>query len=247
MDIYDIFFSICLGLFIGGLILSIVSFILAEASAQDHDFDHMDHMDHIDHIDHLDHVDHMDYIDHVDHIDHMDHPDHFDHADSGDHIDHDKDFQVDSQVQESITPAPFMLLLSSALLVFGISGITSYYLIIDILKFLIFIIAPVMSILTTKLISTIWKKIAISRHYSIASTENLIGKEGEVVLEVDNQGGVIKIPSNNPMRFEKLHVKPFEPDDVFKKQEKVVIVGVKNGYLLINKIGKIYKKNIKSS
>jgi len=34
MDIYDIFFSICLGLFIGGLLFSIISVFLAQMESQ---------------------------------------------------------------------------------------------------------------------------------------------------------------------------------------------------------------------
>ena len=34
MDIYDIFFSICLGLFIGGLLFSIISVFLAHMESQ---------------------------------------------------------------------------------------------------------------------------------------------------------------------------------------------------------------------
>ena len=34
MDVYDLFFSICLGLFIGGLLFSIISVFLAQMESQ---------------------------------------------------------------------------------------------------------------------------------------------------------------------------------------------------------------------
>jgi hypothetical protein len=208
-------------------------------------FDHVDHIDHVDHVDHPDYVDHIDHVDHLDHADHVDHPDyidHIDHVDHPDNIDHSKEFQVDSSIQESSTPAPFMLLLSSGLLIFGISGIASYYIIGDIFKFLMFMIAPAASIITTKLISIIWRKIAISKHYAIASTQNLLGKMGEVVLKVDDDGGVIKIPSNNPMKYEKVNVMPFQQGEVYEREEKVYIVGVRNETLLVDRNSKVLRK-----
>ncbi|MEJ2251528.1 MAG: DUF1449 family protein [Candidatus Lokiarchaeota archaeon] len=235
MDIYDI------------------SFILTETST-DHD-QGTDHIDHIDHPDHPDHIDHADYLDHPDHVDHVDHPDHIDHIDHAiyldhpdhidhvdhvdhpdhvDHVDYTNEFQTDTMIQEGSTPAPFLLLLSSALLVFGITGMASYYLIIGIFKFLLFIIAPIASILATKVISVLWEKIATSMHYTIAATQNLLGVEGEVVLKVDEYGGVIKIASRNPLKYEKLHVKPYKEGEVFEKGEKVFVVGVKNQILLVN-------------
>ncbi|MFW9825169.1 MAG: hypothetical protein ACFFE4_19665, partial [Candidatus Thorarchaeota archaeon] len=62
-SLYDVFFSICLGLFIGGIIMSIISTILAEIST--HDLQGTDHIDHFDHIDHIDHAD-VGQIDHID-------------------------------------------------------------------------------------------------------------------------------------------------------------------------------------
>jgi membrane protein implicated in regulation of membrane protease activity len=256
MDLYDIFFNICLGLFIGGIIMSIISFILSEIPTHDNvdhidhvdhvdNFDHIDHIDHIDHVDHLDHVDHPDHVDHldnfdhVDHIDHIDHPDHVDHVDHPDNLDH-----VDSNIQETITPAPFMLLLSSGLLVFGISGIASYYVLSGNFRLFMLIIAPIVTILITKLISKVWLKIAKSVHYTISSTQNLLGKSGEVVLTVDEHGGVIKIPSDNPMKTEKLHVMPYTAGNVYEDGEKVYIVGVTNKFLLVDKNFKVnHKKN----
>jgi len=235
MDFYDIFFNICLGLFIGGIIMSIVSFILSEMSTSDH----VDHVDHVDHPDHFDHVDHPDHFDHVDHVDHVDHPDHFDHVDHPDHYDH-----VDSSVQESATPAPFMLLLSSGLLVFGIAGIISYYAFSSNFRFFMFLIAPLAAFILIKMISKIWMKISTSIHYPISSTQNLIGKRGQVVLKVDEHGGVIKIPSDNPMKTEKVHVMPFTVGNVYEDGEKVYIVGVSNKFLLVDKNFKVnHKKN----
>ncbi|MFX1393025.1 MAG: hypothetical protein ACFFAH_05555 [Promethearchaeota archaeon] len=263
--IFNVFFNICLGLFIGGILMSIISIILSEMATNDHadhfdhvdhvdhidhfdhvdhvdHFDHVDHVDHIDHFDHVDHVDHFDHVDHVDHFDHVDHVDHFDHVDHADHFDHVDhvdhadhfDDTGDSAGLSDPTPAPFMLLFSTHLLVFGISGIIFYFIIANLLKFMIFFLTPVVAYIITLFISIGWKKMAKSRYYTIASTKNLIGKKGEVILGVDNRGGVIKIPSYTPMRFERIHVKPLKPDSRFEKGEKVYICDVKNGFLLVD-------------
>jgi hypothetical protein len=260
---YDMFFSICLGLFIGGIIMSVLSTFLAEISTHDlQSVDHIDHVDHADlgHIDHIDHADlgHIDHIDHADlgHIDHVDHADlghidHVDHADLGhiDHIDHadlghidhvDHADHTDSSVFSDTTPAPFMLLFSTSLLFFGISGILFYYLFNYQVRFLLIFATLAVTYLLTKLISIIWKKIAKSRFYNISSTQNLIGQKGVIVLDVDKRGGVIKIPSNNPMKFEKIHVKPLNPDSSFEKGEEVYICDIKDGFLLVdNKVKSI--------
>ena len=190
-------------------------------------------MDHVDHLDHVDHVDHLDHVDHVDHLDHVDHVDHLDHIDDTDQIDYD-DHNIDSNDLSDTTPAPFMLLFSTFLLVFGISGIILDSLITNWLKFLIFFITPFIAYFITHYISVGWKKMAKSRYYSISSTQNLIGMQGEVILMVDHRGGVIKIPSHTPLKFERLHVKPLKIDSQFEKGEMVYICDVKNGFLLVD-------------
>ena len=226
MDAYDIFFSICLGFFIGGIIMSIISLILSEISTHnvqsEYSIDHFDHFDHVDHIDHFDHADHIDHIDYVDQVDHLDDINH-------NTID-------DSSIDMSdTTPAPFMLLLSSFLLIFGISGMSFYYMIPMSSKFILFVLTPATAYIFTKFISIIWKKIAKTRIYRISSTINLLGREAEVVLTVDDKGGVIKIRTNTPLRFEKLHAKPLKDSFKFEKGEKVYICDIKNGYYLVDK------------
>ena len=103
------------------------------------------------------------------------------------------------------------------------------------LRFIILFVTPTSAYLTTKLLNYIWKIIAKSRFYRISSTKNLIGIQGKVLLPIDNRGGVIKIPSSTPMRFEKLHVKPVFEESHFERGDKVYICDVKNGYLLVDK------------
>ncbi|MFW9825168.1 MAG: NfeD family protein, partial [Candidatus Thorarchaeota archaeon] len=198
------------------------------------DLGHVDHVDHIDHAD-LGHVDHVDHIDHAD-LGHVDHIDHIDHADHAEHPDN----TGNSNIVNDTTPAPFMLLFSTSLLLFGISGILFYYLFNNNAKFLIFFTALGVTFLTTKLISTTWKRIAKSRFYDISSTQNLIGQKGVIVLDVDKRGGVVKIKSNNPMKFERVHVKPLYVESSFEKGEEVYICDIKNGFLLVdNKLSSI--------
>ena len=250
MDIYNIFFNICLGLFIGGVVMSVLSLILAGTAMEHGGMDHIDHIDHIDHaVDHVDHIDHVDQVDQtVDHADHIDQTEHIDHADQSEQTEHSAKEHVrnvshlkdsaGSHGSKDITPAPFMLLFSEFLLVFGISGILYYFLIAGWFQWIIFIITPLTGCLLTKLISRLWKGIAINRHYDVISHRNIIGKVGEVVLDVDDKGGVIKIRSDIPMEFEKIHAKPLHPEKQFAEGEYVYVCGKKDGYFLIDdKIG----------
>jgi membrane protein implicated in regulation of membrane protease activity len=264
---YNIFFSICLGLVIGGIFMAVISTFLAEMSTHDlqsadhidhADLDHVDHADlghvdhidhadlgHVDHVDHIDHTDlgHVDHVDHIDHIDlgHVDHVDHIDHTDLGhvDHIDHADLGHVDhvdhiDHIDHDSTPAPFMLLFSTSLLIFGIFGILFLNLFASDVKFLIFFATIAVTYLITKSISSLWKKIAKSSFYKISTTENLIGQKGVIVLDVDKKGGVLKIASNTPMKFEKVHVKPLNMNSTFERGEEVYICDVKDGYLLVD-------------
>ena len=68
------------------------------------------------------------------------------------------------------------------------------------------------------------------------------GEKGEVVLYVDARGGVIRIPSQTPLKFERIHVKPLNPDSRFERGEKVYICDVKNGFLLVDNDKKLIKR-----
>jgi hypothetical protein len=155
-------------------------------------------------------------------------------------VDVDSDIDIDSEVEididliSTITPAPIMLLFSSAFLIFGISGIVLYQLIESALRFIILFIAPSVAYFTAKIINFTWKIIAKSRFYRISSTQNLIGVKGKVLLRVDDRGGIIKIPSSTPMRFERLHVKPIIGESQFERGDKVYICDVKDGFLLVD-------------
>jgi hypothetical protein len=150
--------------------------------------------------------------------------------------------EVDSGIMSTITPAPIMLLFSTAFLVYGISGLSLYYLVSVDLKYLIFFITPAISFLSVKVINAFWKVLAKSRYYGISSTMNLIGKKGEVILTVDDRGGIIKIPSKTPLKFERLHVKPVIEQSVFERGANVYICDVKDGYLLVDTSKKSIKK-----
>jgi hypothetical protein len=153
-------------------------------------------------------------------------------------VDIEAEAEIDADIMSTITPAPIMLLFSSAFLIFGISGLLLFQLIDGIFRFIIIFVSPSAAYLTAKLINFAWKVVAKSRFYKISSTLNLIGIRGEVVLPVDRRGGVIKIPSTTPMRFERLHVKPVFETSEFERGDKVYICDVKNGVLFvdINKI-----------
>ena len=261
MDMYDLFFSICLGLFIGGLLFSIISVFLAQMEAQsvgqeidtdvdiDADIDidvDVDVEVDIDADADIDIDADVDIDVDVDMDVEVDIDSDVDiDVDTDIDIDVDADIDVDSDTfGTTTTPAPIMLLASAFLLVFGISGISLYYIItIEALKFIMFIGSPSIALITSKYLNVAWKHIAKSQYYKISSTQYLIGREGEVVLPIDERGGVIKIKSTTPMKYEKLHVMPYDDGSYFERGMKVYIVAVKDNKLRVspNKI-KIKKK-----
>jgi len=265
---YDILFSICLGLFIGGILLSLISTFLAQMESNitgageldvevdvdidtevDVDIDAEVDVDIDAEVDvDIDAEVDVDIDAEVDvDIDYdmgaeidLDAVEVDADVDVEAGVDVDSDIDIDSEVEidtapiSTITPAPIMLLFSSAFLIFGISGLVLYQLIEETLRFIILYIAPFAAYLTAKIINFTWKIIAKSRFYRISSTQNLIGVKGEVLLSVDNRGGIIKIPSSTPMRFERLHVKPIIEDSQFERGDMVYICDVKNGFLLVD-------------
>lgn len=210
-NFYDIFISLCLGFFIGGLVLSIISTFLAQMESNimgtgeldaevdidiDSDIDIDIDADVDAEIDIDSDVD-VDYdieaeID-VDAVDVDGDVDVEAGVDVDSELEIETEGEVDSDFISTITPAPIMLLFSTAFLVYGISGLTLYYLLGVDHKFIIFFASPLISYLSVKIINFLWKMLAKSRYYKIASTMNLIGIEGEVLLKVDDRGGVIKI------------------------------------------------------
>ena len=152
MDIYDIFFNICIGLFIGGLIFAIISIFLAnmesQASGQEIDTDvdmdmdiDMDAEVDIDTDVDMDVEFDMDAEVDIDmEVEYDIEPE----IDADADVDLDGDIDIDTDVEldmdtfgTTTTPAPIMLLISAFLLIFGISGISFYYIIsIEGLKFL---------------------------------------------------------------------------------------------------------------
>ncbi|MFX0041966.1 MAG: hypothetical protein ACFE8L_03550 [Candidatus Hodarchaeota archaeon] len=265
-QLYDVFFSICLGLFVGGILLSIISTFLAQMESNisgegdldveldvdgdvDVDIDTDVDIDIDTDIDIDSDVD-IDIDAEVDvdidydmgaeiEVDAVE-------VDAGVEVDSDIDVDVETESEfdanlSDITPAPIMLLLSTVFLVFGISGIILYYSIIETLRFVILFLTPLFSYITSKFINYGWKKLAKSRYYSISSTMNLIGKKGEIILPVDRRGGIIKIPSTTPMKFERLHVKPLVEGSEFDRGDSVYICDVKNGYLLVDNNKKLIK------
>ena len=284
MDIYDIFFSICLGLFIGGLLFSIISVFLAQMESQsvgqeidtdvdidadvdiDIDVDVDIDIDADVDIDIDADVD-IDIDADVD----IDIDADFDvdidadidmdidvDMDAGVEIDSDVDIDVDTDIDIDIdadidvdsdifgtttSPAPIMLLASAFLLVFGISGISLYYIVtIEALKFIMFIGSPSIALITSKYLNVAWKHIAKSQYYKISSTQNLLGREGEVVLPIDKRGGVIRIKSTTPMKYEKLHVMPYDEALHFERSSKVYIVAVKENKVMVSPNKTLIKK-----
>ena len=193
MDVYDIFFSICLGLFVGGIIFSIISVFLAQLQSQslgqevdtDVDIDADVDLDvdvdvdtDVDIDTDIDIDTDLDIDGDVDVDVDSDMGAEFDSVEADVDVDLDAEVDVDADVDgevasgfdvdtdteamgSSTTPAPIMLLISAFLLVFGISGISLFYIItIDGLKFLMFIGSPIIGFIITKYLSVAWKKIA---------------------------------------------------------------------------------------
>ena len=270
-NFYSIFLSLCLGFFIGGIILSIFSTFLAQMESNiagtgeidaeldvdvdveldiDTDVDVDAEVDIEVDVDIDSDIDIDTDVD-VDYdieaeIDVEVEADIDVNMEAGVDVDSDLDVEMEGELESglrsTITPAPIMLLFSTAFLVYGISGLSLYYLVGVNFRYLIFFITPIITFVSIKLINSLWKILAKSRYYRIASTMNLIGKKGEVILKVDDRGGVIKVPSNTPLKFESLHVKPVLEDSIFERGHSVYICDIKNGYLLVDNTRKSINK-----
>ena len=105
-----------------------------------------------------------------------------------------------------------------------------------------FIGSPSIAFITSKYLNVAWKHIAKSQYYKISSTQNLIGREGEVVLPIDERGGVIRIQSTTPMKYEKLHVMPYDDTIQFERGMKVYIVAVQDNKVRVSPNKNIIKK-----
>jgi membrane protein implicated in regulation of membrane protease activity len=97
-----------------------------------------------------------------------------------------------------------------------------------------FIGSPTLGFISSKYLNVAWKKIAKSQYYKISSTQNLVGKKGEVVLGIDNRGGVIRIESSTPMKFEKMHVMPYDINSNFERGMTVYIIGVRDNKIVVD-------------
>ncbi|MHA2180782.1 MAG: hypothetical protein ACXAAH_05100 [Promethearchaeota archaeon] len=259
-NFYSLFISLCLGFFIGGLLLSLISTFLAQMESNisgageidaeiDVDIDAEIDVDIDAEVDvDIDAEIDVDIDAEVDvdidaEID-VDIDAEVD-VDIDADVDAEMEVEIDSDTISTITPAPIMLLFSTAFLVYGITGLSIYFLIRVDLRFIVFFAAPTISFLLIKMINFVWKILAKSRYYRISSTKNLVGIEGEVILKVDRRGGIVKIPSKTPMRFERLHVKPVVEDSIFERGTRVFVCDVQNGYLLVDNNKKSIKKKIK--
>lgn len=248
VKIYDAFFSLCLGFFIGGILMTVISLFLAQMESSILGEGEIDVDAEIDiDVDVDADIDIDAEVDVDAEIDIDSDVDIDSDIDSDVDIDSEIESEVDANMSSDITPAPIMLLLSTALLFFGILGIILYYTIPITYRFLIFFITPIITYLITKMVNFSWKKIAKSRYYIIASTQNLIGREGEVILTVDKISGLIKITSDTPMRFEKVPVKPFHEDSVFKRGQKVYICTARQGVLLVDDNPKNIQKRVEKA
>jgi hypothetical protein len=105
-----------------------------------------------------------------------------------------------------------------------------------------FVGAPVTGYLTSKYLNVAWKKIAKSQFYRISPTLNLIGKKGEVVFPINERGGVIRVESSTPMKYEKMHVMPYDENSYFDRGMSVYIIGVRDNKIIVDINKNLLKK-----
>jgi len=143
------------------------------------------------------------------------------------------DIDTDAFSAMSVTPAPRMLLFSCFLLFSGILGVSFYDFFFN--KFVWVILTFSIPYVLTKIVSRLWRKIAVSKFYQISSRKNLIGKRAIVSIVVNEKGGIIKIPTNTPLGFEKFPAKPMYSLTRFNAGDQVYICDKKENYFLIDK------------
>ncbi|MHA1847695.1 MAG: hypothetical protein ACTSXU_08620 [Promethearchaeota archaeon] len=263
MDV-NVLFSIFLGMFIGGMIISVVLIVLlgfSIANAQevdnasegsenfiedgtDHDLDH-DAGDGFDHD--LDH-DAGDGFDHD-----LDH-------DAGDGFDHDVisesnnvGFHVHLDTgdvglsgadgllfSDKGQRSPLLLRVSMFSMLSGLLGI-SFFNQLKMNAIILLLVAFIPPLFINKIVNKAWRRLTVSETYLLPSSIPLIGRKAKVVIPVDIDGGVVRIEFNTPLGYQRIAVLPYDPSKVFNQGEDVYICGFgkrdgKEFYLIDDKI-----------
>jgi hypothetical protein len=62
------------------------------------------------------------------------------------------------------------------------------------------------------------------------------------VFPINERGGVIRIVSSTPMKYEKMHVMPYDDTSYFERGMIVYIIGVKNNKAIVDINKNLVKK-----
>ena len=145
---------------------------------------------------------------------------------------------IDDGFTKDITKskAPLFLRLSSFTLTFGVLGLTTLRYANDnfawrISRIFLIILFP---ILITYIVSKIWEKISATTSEPVPKGKDLIGMIGTVIIPVDHKGGTIEVYLGKNIGYSKMYAKSFSYHDRFEKGQQVRIVGIKQGYYLVD-------------
>ncbi|MFX0093254.1 MAG: hypothetical protein ACFFBD_15975 [Candidatus Hodarchaeota archaeon] len=227
MDLYlweEIIREICLGFFILGVILFIMTVIFNAGHLFSHDVDHDISHDVSHDISHDVSVDHDISLDHDVSLDHdlsIDHDISVDHDISeGGH-----DFGAES----ADSPTPLLLLVASFMLSAGGFGIWAYSVDLNPIIRLLAVIG--LGLGTTFVVSKLWSKLAITSVGAIEVHLVRVGQEVVTITEIDERGGLVTVQT--PIGPLKMSGKTI-PNQTIPKNRTAFIIDRIGGHLILD-------------
>ena len=131
--------------------------------------------------------------------------------------------------------APLLLLIAIFSITFGGLGLLLFWQQPEMNPFARLATILITPILLSIIVDLLWRKIAVSETYRLPTNQEFIGKEAVVMVEVDAEGGTIRVELSDQLEPLRVPAKAVHKHQKFLKDELVFIVGIdKNFYLVDN-------------
>lgn len=148
----------------------------------------------------------------------------------------DKDISLDHDMEGGIGNAdsatPLFLMAATFLLTFGGVGTILFEMEVNSYLRLAFTIG--IPILTSLLVSYLWRKLAVSSLYDVAADRIRNDMEVRCVTSVDEKGGIVHVNVGPPEGTIKMAARA-HPGTIFKRGEPGYVIGKEGGQLIIDK------------
>ncbi len=151
-------------------------------------------------------------------------------------ISFDKDISLDHDVEGGIghddSATPLFLMAATFLLTFGGVGTIFFEMEMNSFLRLGFIIS--LPILTSLVVSYLWRKLAVSSLSEVAADRIKVDMEVRCITSVDEKGGLVHVRVGPPEDTIKMAARA-HPGTIFKKREPGYVIGKEGGQLIIDK------------